>query len=463
MNSDEFFELLENTKEILIIQDETIDVGNNRVIDFFFSNNLNDVKFKNCTFTNSELVFDNIEKPSLVIEFYNCIFLSNVLFYNGCDIMSLKFINCDLSSNQIRITNNKIRTFTFSYGKEIELNGDIFISLNRFINKIDIASIQQEQGSFIFSDNVIEREKGDPPLSSNISDSIFNDFNFSRNIFKEDLLFDKISLNSPEIQDNFSNCIFNEISFTNVDFGNKTVFKQCTFNEEVFFTKCKNINNSKFSLPDSLFKKKAKFNGSEFNSIKLINTVFEDSVSFENVNCNTIETNQTIFEKVAFFDDFKILNPKSCSRKSLRTIKQQLQKADNRIDYNRFKIYELDAFKRELHNKEWKDKFILWLNNISSKHGTDWTRGVAFTFVTGFLFYSLYFPLKFYNYDFEFSCESANRFLSGYLKFLIPSYISPFGDSALSNVFQIITFILGKIFIGYGIYQTIQSFRKFRL
>ncbi|WP_299763038.1 hypothetical protein [uncultured Dokdonia sp.] len=464
MDSNEFFKLLENTKDELTLTNKKIDVGNNRIIDFFIRNNLQDVQFKECTFINSDLLFKSINGPLLSIEFYDCVFLCDVLFYDGCNLDTLKFINCEIAPDkQIRIINNKIKFFTFSYGKEIELNGIVFISKNRFVHNINIASIQQKHGSFVFLDNTIQREEGDPPLSSYISDSNFNNFNFYGNTFKEDLFFERISLKSPEIQDNFSNCIFSEISFTNVDFGNKTVFKECTFNEEVFFIDCKNINNSKFSLPDSLFKKKAKFNGSEFSTIKLINTIFEGSVSFENVSCNVIEIDQAVFEKAAFFDDFKVLSPENCSRKSLRIIKHQLQKSDNRIDYNRFKIYELDAFKRELHNKEWKDKFILWLNNISSKHGTDWVQGIKFTVIIGFLFYSLYFPLEFYSYDFEFSLESINKFFSGYFKYLIPSYKSPFGESALSNVFQIIAFIFGKAFIGYGIYQTIQSFRKFRL
>jgi hypothetical protein len=375
-----------------------------------------------------------------------------------------KFIKFDLSNNKIIINNNKIKYLTFNNTEEIKLNGDIIISSNTIINKFEVLGIIHKQGNFDFENNTLEKkEETSHSNSSSFMNSSFKNFHFHDNNIKASLLFYKISLPKSQVHDMFFNCVFNSILFTYVDFGSKTIFMQCTFNESVFFIKCGNIYQSIFSLPESTFKKKVEFSESEFNSIKLVNTVFEDSVSFENVSCKTIKIDQTVFEKATFFDDFKVLNPESCSRKSLRIVKQQLQKADNRIDYNRFKIYELDAFKRELHNKEWKDKFILWLNDISSKHGTDWFQGIKFTVIIGFLFYSLYFSLYFYDYDFEFSGESVNRFFTGYFKYLIPSYKSPFGDSALSNVFQIITFILGKIFIGYGIYQTIQSFRKFRL
>lgn len=36
-----------------------------------------------------------------------------------------------------------------------------------------------------------------------------------------------------------------------------------------------------------------------------------------------------------------------CDRRTIRTIKQELQKAENRIDYNRFRAYELAAHYKE--------------------------------------------------------------------------------------------------------------------
>ncbi|MGA9639334.1 hypothetical protein, partial [Flavobacterium sp.] len=55
-------------------------------------------------------------------------------------------------------------------------------------------------------------------------------------------------------------------------------------------------------------------------------------------------------------------------------------------------------------------------------------------------------------------------FVSLFRFFLITDFYSPFeaGRNYLTNIGSWIPFIFGKIFIAFGIYEMIQSFRKFK-
>jgi hypothetical protein len=58
--------------------------------------------------------------------------------------------------------------------------------------------------------------------------------------------------------------------------------------------------------------------------------------------------------------------------------------------------------------------------------------------------------------------NSVEDFFVGYLKFLNPFSLfkSPIQDAEI-YFFPLFFFMFGKIFISYGIFQTVQAFRKF--
>ncbi|NQX81516.1 MAG: pentapeptide repeat-containing protein [Flavobacteriaceae bacterium] len=162
---------------------------------------------------------------------------------------------------------------------------------------------------------------------------------------------------------------------------------------------------------------------------------------------------------------------------------------------------------------------ILWLNKWSNNHGTSWTRSVSFTILVSIVFYNLFAIIATWESDeldfsqvlmlekleyniafYIFMCASVlslylyNKTNNIRMYYKIWSHIIslpficlvvigvPFWNLLLENirrwsefititnwssfddkqyVFSYLALIIGRIFIGYGIYQTINAFRKY--
>ncbi|MBP1630981.1 MAG: hypothetical protein H6Q15_1874 [Bacteroidetes bacterium] len=114
-------------------------------------------------------------------------------------------------------------------------------------------------------------------------------------------------------------------------------------------------------------------------------------------------------------------------------------------------------------NKLNQDRILLLLNTCSNNNGTSWIKGVIFTIISCFVFFSIYIMAKdgmgnvFIWTDEKYIGDALSYFwLFGGLDILKNS-----NKDILISWYALIPYILGKIFIGYGIYQTISAFRKF--
>ncbi|WP_430909287.1 pentapeptide repeat-containing protein [Maribacter sp. 2-571] len=445
----------------------TISNFNNRITTVDFHRNLLFIEFADCKFFGEINLFDSLKKSDLRITFNNCTFEGS-LQIQDCEFEALCFFDTNQVSNKFEIYGNKFNFFFFKNrdrGSSIELIGNIEICNNVFYEKVDIQNLNHVSGSFEFIENVLETSKRKPSLhtlKAAFNNSKFHNANFSMTNFGKEVGFDQTVLTGEEGLQNFNDCHFGRAYFNQTDFGSYALFNGSNFHDTVILNGCSGVEKTIVDFSGCNFENDVYFHNIQFRSLTIVNSTFKQKTVFKNVEFENIDLSGTLFEKTCSFDDLKILNVGNCGRRTLRSIKQQLQKTENRIDYNRFKIYELDAYKNELTLNQWKEKFILRLNSISSKHGTDWFKGVLFTLICGGVFYTLYFIAEYHSQEFQITCDSLNFFLKGFFKFLLPSYTSPF-ENGLIFWFQYIPFILGKIFIAYGIYQTIVSFRKFRL
>ncbi|RXQ89543.1 hypothetical protein EO244_14345 [Ancylomarina salipaludis] len=109
------------------------------------------------------------------------------------------------------------------------------------------------------------------------------------------------------------------------------------------------------------------------------------------------------------------------------------------------------------------EMIVLMLNTISNKNGLSWIRGVLFTLTVWLLFYGVFIMSRDGIGDVFFLSIETNR--EGFIKYLwLPSGINDLfidKEKTISNL-AIFIFILGKIVIAYGIYQTITAFRKYK-
>jgi len=404
--------------EILEKQDNV--VGQNIELSFNFEIYIHQKKkitFKDCRISGADIFFmGNLDDTDIhsSIYFINCSFYNEQISFNNCNIESLYLTNTYIK-NDFNISSTKINYLSFINKCKIETI-DIFgstVNIRFSINKKNIFNRLLISNSKIKSIAVF-------------FNSTFNDINISHSSFLKEFNFNKNTLNSNF---NIDNSTFNKINFDSNTFtaiGNNYRFNllQSTFDDITYFS---NINalNYDFFIRDCTFKKFTRFNNSDFSDLHLEQTNFENISSFQDTKFNTIFIDRTNFEKVSFFDDIAISKIDKCDKRTLRNIKQQLQRANNTIDYDIFRSYEMNAHRKELlKNKKYKDTFILFISNFFSKNGMNWIRALIVTILVSLFFYSLFYWIYVNEYNFtNIEFNEIGNFFNGFTRFLIPTNI----------------------------------------
>ena len=108
------------------------------------------------------------------------------------------------------------------------------------------------------------------------------------------------------------------------------------------------------------------------------------------------------------------------------------------------------------------DKITLWFNKNSNEFDTNWIAGVNFSILVGFITY--FMVLLFMNNDIELdtSTEGISNFITSLVDvFNLTKWVNLEIIDIRLEGFPYLLLFIGRIFIGYGYYQTIQAFRKF--
>lgn len=100
------------------------------------------------------------------------------------------------------------------------------------------------------------------------------------------------------------------------------------------------------------------------------------------------------------------------------------------------------------------DSVLLFLNLISNNNGRSWFQGIIFTLVIGWVFFVWYLKTLGISSTAAACYEDYVLFITSFPKLTIESY---YNDSWKTQL----VIWLSRIFISYGIYQTIASFRKY--
>lgn len=111
-----------------------------------------------------------------------------------------------------------------------------------------------------------------------------------------------------------------------------------------------------------------------------------------------------------------------------------------------------------------EDKILLFLNKNSNDFGASWMVGVNFTILVGLI---TYLPILGYLYQnncisFDLSINSLGNFFQNFGEILNPlkwTNLCLFNTEPTGWIY--VWIFIGRIFIGYGYYQTIQAFRKY--
>lgn len=294
-----------------------------------------------------------------------------------------------------------------------------------------------------------------------------------------------------DLVDFWDSTFFKKVIFYKVDFEKTTVFSISTFKENVLFT------YSKIS-EQAIFRGTTLEKGIDF-SLAIIEgnlAIFDFTISDFSTNNGKLYKKQ--YESLVS-EEGDI--PQKNKRETFRIIKKQLTDQKNTIDASKFSFLESRTFRKEVwkrifppsisnetkakwkgqgdsNNLNWSQRFKRWLdacvnyailllNRCSNRHGTSYVYGIIFTLSVGALFYYLSVTsTSKYEMANAFDWSIVKENTPGYVQFLIPThrfnYLDNFMEGYKINPKFYIWDILGRIFIGYGIYQTIQAFRKYK-
>lgn len=459
----EYNELLVHSIEVDLIK--ILDINSNSnlknsSIEFFGKNEIKNVKFE-CESVFSKIIFKQsgeYENISFEGEFNN-----QILFEGKINCKNL-FFSSALINNRIDIKKGSYEYLSFSRSV---FNGLIWINeIDRILNRLDendreIKIDRMSIHSNLFRKNVslgdIEIKSLD--ISNNSFEKLFSFNTYKRNdlnLNKVWLSFDGVNQGSVHIEG-----IDCDLSLGGMNFGS-VVFRNSIFSElhiNSFQNKGSvsffNISSgARFTIQDSTTGNLEFLN----SDINLFNEIVIANSNIENIRFNQYLKNIRSYSsnpKVGYG-----IEDKSKNRSNLRSVYSQLKqiaKREGNIDsLTKYKSLE---FRQLLFDKKMSfDKVLLILNWISNDNGRSWFKGILFTLTTALIFYALYLSAIGTEINFSLKTFWTNYilFTSSFPKLSLEKYSQ---YNSIWNVSLVIW--LSRIFISYGIYQTIAAFRKF--
>jgi uncharacterized protein YjbI with pentapeptide repeats len=389
-------------------------------------------------------------------DFEQCVFNFQVIQWVNVFESYAWFKNAEFKE---KVTFNKAK-----FKENAEFGGCRFLKYVNFSN-----CIFEEQfypGSFDDSVNFCHAEFKNHVTFWRTSFEKFADFSYSK--FEKGVSFDESVFNDEFIFHDAE--VHEDAHFEGVEFKGKVnswnlyCFKNISFKWANFRQKA---NFSGLTITDGF----ANFHG----------TNFEKNAYFYSGKINELDLTKSVIEKSVYFLDSAI---KKANRETWRIIKHEFIRQNNKIESLNYHALEMMEYEKELFGAKEKlqfslfrlirdfyqvfkkgnrtNKFVIFINRLSNGFNLLPFRGVAFTLISTLIFYLIFIYVVIIenNIELDYSPEYIGVNFRQTLQFLnITDWkYYPFNlkyDWAYGVLF------LGRIIIGYGIYQTVQAFRKF--
>ncbi len=144
-----------------------------------------------------------------------------------------------------------------------------------------------------------------------------------------------------------------------------------------------------------------------------------------------------------------------------RQLKNLMIVSNNRPEELKFYSLEMDAYKQHIATEKgnWGDKFILWANGFSNKHGLSWVRAFNLIFLTTFIFYTVIkAKLGYTHFN---SSYIVSDIVNGF-EFVSPihKFSDVFGANHTNDYAKLLD-VLYRLIIAYLLYQFLAAFRKY--
>ncbi|QCX00112.1 hypothetical protein FGM00_08345 [Aggregatimonas sangjinii] len=301
----------------------------------------------------------------------------------------------------------------------------------------------------------------------------FDDIKFSKKFIMHDCRVSQASFDNTTfngLTDFWLTTFENDITFYKTDFNKTTVFSMATFVGNVLFTYA--LFSSKVIFARTKFKK-----GIDLSQTIISGTLKPFDLKFDFKEFITVYVGENDKQYQNYIDEKHII-PLVNKVHTFQILKKSFEDIGNYSDSILMLREEKTALK-ELVNKRLKskdsnvnkgDKYILWLNRLSNHHRSDFRNGILFTLGVAFIFglLTLTFTEAYQNNICYCTGKlDESKFING-VKFIF-TFLNPARSlsylESLTPTFYGIAYIfdfVGRIAVGYGIYQTVQAFRKFK-
>ncbi|SEB35718.1 Pentapeptide repeat-containing protein [Tenacibaculum sp. MAR_2009_124] len=382
----------------------------------------------------------------------------------------------------------------WNYKLDFGLNGIIF---QKCIFKEDVViDNTKEDASFIkgctFEKAIISKGTSNNLLFKNC---ILNEVNFEDGVFG---IEEKVNDKKGKVR--FHDCRIQKANFRNTTFHGLADFWKTTFNNRIIFYKTDFLNITVFSAVTfkdnvlftySLFNSKTIFRGTKpEKGMDLSLAIISGELNLFDLNLKYFKHSEPLTEEDYEHEVSEVGSiPLKNKQETYRILKKKYEAQSDNIRALDFKYLERTSQSRAIAKeifraKRYKNEHFLdfiyaklkaFINQIihvlnlsSNGYGKSYILGLVFTFTLGILFFSLsllctsIYKLSDFTHPFFIIENNVSHFLN----FLNPAHkFNYLGKEFAHKTFYIGFYIwdfVGRIFVGYGIYQTIQAFRKYR-
>lgn len=425
------------------------------------------MKIENMTFNSDDELYTKIRIKKVdktadnnVLAFANCKFLMafNLKFLLRADFNNLYFYNNCIFSKDVDLHySTKEKEVIFS---DIEFDKCIFEE------NINVSGCNFGKG-FDLKSCII---KGECHLSENIfnyvrlwGSTFMKNLYLSYSVIKNIILFGT----SPEEKVTFCSHVFfnnselNDARFWDLEFGGDVSFVNTKVNSPVYFNrsifKGKLIIGEIGTMGTLELNRTFHLEYSKIKKIQIFDAIIEHYISLNEATIENIEFNNVVFiGQSLLLSGTKIGNVKD--EQTARILKGEATKCNNEHLALEMKAQELNWYYKnlKLFSGNFFEKTPLWLRKKSNFYGTKWNWAVIFIIVCWAL---SYIPFALLSGNKAWIIPNNISFWKEAINFIWPI----FGTDDIKNIsssLQILFYVLGKIFIGYGIYQLIAAFRK---
>lgn len=436
------------------------------------------VHFVNCTF-NATVEID-IENVTLDSNTFNshCVIKSQTtknLEINDIDVKNILSISCDCPKLTMKGINQKIDT-TFSKVNVAIKGSELFaIDVKTSQCDVDMAGPSGRSVTIVNPLMTIANLKSrGANLSIDISGGRINGLalvDFSENL-SSIVLKEKLSVGQMQLQlENFSNididdCNIESLRLLGLNSSSGIVSITKTTFHALLFDKV--VNEGHILLGEIRVKQSGlvSFRSTNLGKADFINCDYSRAVlEFENSKVTEAFLSHTEFPKTVKIGDKYSHTQAQLAFGQLNTA---FQKQGDNIRALEYSSREIEAHYNAITWRRFSEKLNLFLNKWSNNFGRSWSRGIAFSFVSGLTFFTAFLLST---PQFNVGIPYVNwSLLPAFLKFMNPLRFidaeAMFSNTPVSTNIQLNSWsyfwdFTGRIIIAYGYYQTIQAFRRF--